>query len=182
MNIEEIVLGNKCKSCGACYSMCTANAIEMIYTDGFYRPKIKADECIQCGKCIKVCPAENEFEGRGLLGGYKKLILAHSTNSCIRHDATSGGVINTLVRFLLQEKIVDAVLMAGYDAESKIETSSQLITIERIQDLEKRTRDFSSRYVTVPVLAGLKKIPKNKKIAIVGTPCQIQAIKILGGG
>lgn len=41
---------------------------------------------------------------------------------------------------------------------------------------------YASRYVLTPVLTGLRNIPANiKKLAVVGTPCQIQALK-LGGG
>lgn len=179
MNIEKVVKDNKCRSCGYCFSVCPVNAIDMTYNEGFFRPEIKADQCIQCGKCVKTCPAENGFADAGLLGTYTELLLAHSTHHEVRHNATSGGVINSLVRFLLQREIVDGVLMARYDSKSRIETSPQLITLSKIHDLEEKTRDFSSRYVSTPVLTGLRSIPeKIKKIAVVGTACQIQALKL----
>ena len=182
MNIEKVVQDSKCRSCGSCFSVCPVKAIDMIYADGFFRPKVNASQCVQCGKCVKSCPVENEFTETGLLGPYKDLLLAHSTNYKVRHNATSGGVINSLIRFLLKEQIVDGVLMAGYDSTSEIETSPQLITLDKICNLEENTRDFSSRYVLTPVLTGLKSIHKEiKKLAVVGTPCQIQALK-LGGG
>lgn len=182
MNIEKVVQDSKCRSCGSCFSVCPVKAIDMIYADGFFRPKVNASQCVQCGKCVKSCPVENEFTETGLLGPYKDLLLAHSTNYKVRHNATSGGVINSLIRFLLKEQIVDGVLMAGYDSTSEIETSPQLITLDKICNLEENTRDFSSRYVLTPVLTGLRNIPeKVKKLAVVGTPCQIQAIKSGGG-
>ena len=142
MNIENTVRNHRCRSCGYCFSVCPVNAIDMIYNEGFLRPEIRKEQCIQCGKCVKNCPAENEFTEEGLLGIYTDLLLAHSTNCMVRHNATSGGVINSLVRFLLQKKMVDGVLMAGYDSKSKIETSSQLITLNEISILEEKTRDF----------------------------------------
>lgn len=181
MNIEKVVQASKCRSCGYCFSVCPANAIDMIYTQGFFRPVVNGSQCVQCGKCVKNCPAENVFTENGLLGSYKDLLLAHSTNREVRHNATSGGVINSLVRFLLKERIVDGVLMAGYDDNSVTETSSQLITLDEMDILEKKPRDFSSRYVLTPVLTGLRNIPERiKKLAVVGTACQIQALK-LGG-
>lgn len=182
MNIEKVVQASKCRSCGYCFSVCPVNAIDMIYTEGFFRPVANVSQCVQCGKCVKNCPAENVFAENGLLGSYMDLFLAHSSNRDVRHNATSGGVINSLVRFLLKERIVDGVLMAGYDGKSVNETSSQLITLDEMDILEKKTRDFSSRYVLTPVLTGLRNIPKKiKKLAVVGTACQIQALK-LGGG
>lgn len=181
MNIEKVVQASKCRSCGYCFSVCPANAIDMIYTQGFFRPVVNGSQCVQCGKCVKNCPAENVFTENGLLGSYKDLLLAHSTNREVRHNATSGGVINSLVRFLLKERIVDGVLMAGYDDNSVTKTSSQLITLDEMDILEKKPRDFSSRYVLTPVLTGLRNIPERiKKLAVVGTACQIQALK-LGG-
>ncbi len=182
MNIKKVVQDSKCRSCGYCFSVCPVNAIDMIYVDGFFKPEVNASQCIQCGKCVKSCPSEHVFAENGLLGSYMGLFLAYSTNREIRHNATSGGVINSLVRFLLKEQIIDGVLMAGYDIRSENETSSQLITLNEMNILEKKTRNFSSRYVLTPVLIGLRNIPKEiKKLAVVGTPCQIQALK-LGGG
>lgn len=182
MNIEKVVQASKCRSCGYCFSVCPVNAIDMIYTDGFFRPAVNVSQCVQCGKCVKNCPAENAFAENGLLGSYVDLLLAHSSNRDVRHNATSGGVINSLVRFLLKERIVDGILMAGYDDKSVNETNSQLITLDEMNILEKRTRDFSSRYVLTPVLTGMRNIPERiKKLAVVGTACQIQALK-LGGG
>lgn len=181
MNIEDVVRSRSCRSCGYCFSACPVNAINMTYVDGFLRPEVSANQCVQCGKCVKYCPAENEFAEAGLLGHYIKLQLAHSSNCKVRHNATSGGVINSLVRFLLKERIVDGVLMAGYDSRSVNETSSQLITLTETHSLEEKARDYASRYVLTPVLTGLRNIPaKIKKLAVVGTPCQIQALK-LGG-
>lgn len=182
MYIEKAIQDSKCRSCGYCFSVCPVNAIDMIYADGFFRPEVNASQCVQCGKCVKSCPAENEFTENRLLGSYIDLLLAHSTSCEIRHNATSGGVINSLVRFLLKEQIVDGVLMAGYNSKSVNETGSKLITLNEIHDLEEKTRDFSSRYVLTPVLTGLRNITERiKKLAVVGTACQIQALK-LGGG
>lgn len=185
MNIEKTVRDNKCRSCGYCSSVCPTTAIEMVYSNntGFFRPEIKYNQCMQCGKCIKCCPAESAFVANGLLGNYIELLLAHSTDSEVRHNATSGGVINSLVQFLLNKKFVDGVLMAGYDSKSRIETSPQWITLGEILSLKEKARDYSSRYILTPVLTGLCGIPdKFKRIAVVGTSCQIQALKFGGGG
>ena len=180
MNIEEIVRSRSCRSYGYCFSVCPVNAIDMIYADGFFRPKVNANQCVQCGKCVKGCPAENEFAEAGLLGHYIRLQLVHSSDCKVRHNATSGGVINSLMRFLLKERVVDGVLMAGYDSRSINETSPQLITLTETHSLEEQTRDYASRYVLTPVLTGLRNIPAEVKKLVVGTPCQIQTLE-LGG-
>ena len=84
------------------------------------------------------------------------------------------------MRFLLKERVVDGVLMAGYDSRSINETSPQLITLTETHSLEEQTRDYASRYVLTPVLTGLRNIPAEVKKLVVGTPCQIQTLE-LGG-
>ena len=43
----------KCTSCGACISICPAEAFEMV--KGTYKVEFYKDRCIACGLCIDVC-------------------------------------------------------------------------------------------------------------------------------
>ena len=184
MDIRTVVKDNKCVSCGNCYSVCSANAISMKYIEsiGFFRPILNQTSCVGCGNCYKYCPAINRHRSTSLIGNYKRIVLAHSVDYFVRHESTSGGVVNSLVRYLLSNNIVEGVIMTGYDSGSDIEASPCLITMRNVGDLIKNTRDYSSRYVLVPLLKSLKEVSLiNKRIAVVGTPCQIHAIK-LGGG
>lgn len=46
----------ECCGCGACFSVCAKNAIEMISDrEGFLYPQINAEKCVRCGACISVC-------------------------------------------------------------------------------------------------------------------------------
>lgn len=182
MNINKIVQTQKCISCGACESRCPAGAIKLEYYHkiGFYKPKIESNKCIKCGICLKVCPAENNAETNTLVGTYCNILLAHTTNYLVRHNATSGGVISALVKYLLDKDIVECVLMVGYSSQSPIEAEGIAITQKNAECLSNRTRDFSSRYVTVPLLKDIKMVAKQyKRIAVVGTPCQIRAVNLL---
>ena len=179
--IEYIVQDEKCMSCGACSGCCPKNAIQMIYidTEGLYRPRIQNKQCVKCGMCLKCCPATEYPKNESVMGEYTELLLAHSTNNSVRHWATSGGVINEIVRYLLDQEIVDRVLMAGYDKNSRIETSGFWIT--KYNDLAENPRNYASRYVIAPILEKLKDYSNKEKIAVVGTPCQIRAISNWGG-
>lgn len=179
-SIEYIVQSKKCMACGVCSASCPKNAILMEYIDedGLYMPVVQKKYCVQCGICLRLCPAINFHNDNSIMGEYSELLLAHSTNSTVRHWATSGGVINELVRYLLDQEIVDRVLMAGYDRASKIETSG--IWIKKNNDLKDCPRNYASRYVVVPLLEKLKEYDKKEKIAVVGTPCQIRALSNWG--
>jgi len=176
VTIENIVAEKKCMSCGACSGFCPKSAIRMSYIDeeGLFKPIIDHAHCVECGICLKCCPAIDHWKKDAIIGEYKELLLAHSTNGTVRHWSTSGGVINELVRFLLEKNIVDRVLMAGFDKNSKIETSGYWIT--KRNDLKNNPRNYASRYVVVPLLEKLQDYDEAEKIAVVGTPCQIRAI------
>lgn len=182
-NVASTINEKRCMSCGVCSSICPVDAISMIYQkhEGFYRPAIDETKCVSCGKCMKVCPAEHQ-ESSNLIGEYQELYLAHSTDANVRHWATSGGVINALVRYLLDKHFVQGVLMTGYSEESPIEAKPYILTRNSVSLLKQNPRDFASRYVTVPVLSKLKEMKHMKSVAVVGTPCQIIALKNLWGG
>ena len=56
----NIVRKEDCCGCGACFDICSKNAI-IWETDreGFSYPKVDTIKCIDCGICNKVCPIEN---------------------------------------------------------------------------------------------------------------------------
>ena len=180
-NIDSVIRENKCISCGVCQARCPLGAIKLRYSDleGKYVPAIFFDKCINCGICKKGCPAEKGRDCDTLIGDYNGLFLAHARNKQVRKNATSGGVVNSLVQYLLEQDIVECVVMAGYDADSEIETSPVEITKEQVSQLRVAVRDYASRYVLCPVLTNIKSIlEKYNKIGVVGTSCQIQALAL----
>jgi len=45
-----------CCGCGACYSICPVNAIDMKQDEeGFFYPIINKQMCICCHKCVNAC-------------------------------------------------------------------------------------------------------------------------------
>lgn len=176
--ILKINSKKQCLSCGLCYSVCPKDAIRLEYNkkQGLYLPTIMKN-CISCGMCLHYCPTVGTNESVDEIGIYKKIYLAHSINNTVRQGATSGGVINEVVRFLLEYNEIDACVLVCI-GENPIESKADIITRENSDDLEKKPRNYASRYTVVPVLSKLKECIKlYTNIAIVGTPCQIAAAK-----
>lgn len=181
MSISEIVKNSKCVSCGLCSSVCPVDAITLKYLPkkGVFEPEIDFKKCVNCEKCEKFCPTKAE-KSKSLLGPFISGCLAHAKDKKIRENSTSGGIINRLVEFLLAGEYVEAVIMVVHNTHSPIEASAQIITKQEVKELEKSPREFASRYIVVPVLENLTEtLAKYKKIAVVGTPCQIRAINNL---
>ena len=50
-----------CCGCTACFSICPAQAIEMLEDEeGFEYPVIQKERCINCRRCIQVCPIRKQ--------------------------------------------------------------------------------------------------------------------------
>ena len=162
-------------------AVCPKHVLKISYNNktGFFDIKEDKPSCIECGLCMTVCPAlKTEYSGSPI-GPYQDLCLTFSCNAHVRGNGTSGGVVNELCQLLLETKIVDSVLLVKNSPKNRVWTEP--IWIESAEYLKKTPRDFASRYISVPVCSLLQKREKNKKYAIVGTPCQIHsAKKILG--
>ena len=177
MNISSIVENNLCVSCGICAGVCPKKCISSTFEAGSYHPTIDEDSCVNCGLCRKVCPGkssdyttcavENIFFGKSLI-----CLAAQTKDKEILAQSTSGGVVTTLVRNLLRDKIYDAAFLVDtYNHDE--ETFTKLYTAES---------DFSntpkSRYVTVNHSRAVSYMIKNpdKRLILVGSACFIQGI------
>ena len=114
MSVINIVRKRKCMICGGCSGICPQNAIDFEYnkSNGFMQARIDFSKCVNCGLCEKVCPALHQSDS-SLLGDYKHIYLTHAAEYKIRFSSTSGGAINSIVNFLINNHIVEAVLMVS---------------------------------------------------------------------
>jgi len=179
--IDKIVKRGKCMRCGGCTAACPERILSAAYNSktGFFDIRMETDRCCECQKCLKVCPAGKEDYNKKYLGNYKRLCLTFSNEKMIRRDATSGGSINEICRFLLETNQVDYVLLVKNDWNEKILSKAEFV--DKAEILKNSPRQFASRYVSLPVCSSLKEADKSKRYAVVGTPCQIASAKrILG--
>lgn len=66
--IELYVEKENCCGCSACFSICPANAIQMMPDkEGFLYPVINDVKCIECRKCLSVCNFKNDQLEKGYL-------------------------------------------------------------------------------------------------------------------
>ena len=178
-NVGEIVENDLCCSCHACTSICPVSAINKIYCKGIYIPQVDNDLCIKCGKCLKVCPSYQV----DIVSTYKILDLqdivckqtyiAYTLQEEIRELSTSGGIITAMVRYLIQNQIYKKAYLLEYE---NFDGQAVLKSYSNYNDVIKTVK---SKYVPASVENVVNDI-KLKKISnsiIVGTPCQIFAIK-----
>jgi colanic acid/amylovoran biosynthesis protein len=177
---ETVEKPGNCIKCGMCSSVCKQKALKIVYDKdtGFYRNIFNRNRCNNCGVCLKVCPVCNNFNipATNLIGDYKKILIGHATNQTIRVNATSGGCVNALVRYLIYEDKADSVLMVMENHNKHTGTGYAIIDKSNINILTQNPRKFASRYVCYPILAALDRLNNNDRVALVGTPCQLLAL------
>ena len=92
----------RCCGCGACFSACPRQCIEMISDRmGFLYPHINRNNCVNCGVCEIVCPAlqkSKTIKEPEAWGGY-------SNNQNIRKASSSGGIFTLLAQGIIKQGI-----------------------------------------------------------------------------
>ncbi len=179
--LKDVILPGRCAGCGACVVVCPFNVLE--YSE---KPRL-IGECKNCGICVRVCPrydwslseVEKFVFGRERreneeFGIHRKILAAQSTNSKILEVCQDGGVATTLLLCALENGVIDAAIETGIDTEVPLKPKPKVA-----ENLDEIMSCAGTKYVYSPNLLALKEaVEKGKKsLAIVGTPCQIHAIR-----
>lgn len=183
---KEVIEQNLCNLCGACLAVCTANEINAIclekniprYVEDFK----DVQKCLECGICYFICgqipkldaEIEKLYSANPPIGSYKFLTCAKTTNSEIQKNAQDGGVVTSILKYLLEKNLIDGAVVNK--PIQNWESVPQIITSP-----EELIQSAGTRYSAIPSIQALgtykildKEIPR---FAFVGTPCQVQCIR-----
>ena len=179
INITKIVRSRLCNGCGTCYSICPQNAISIGEDKklGILFAEVNEADCANCGKCTLVCPSteiliNNNLSKNKLIGNYNRLLYGYSLDDDLRYRASSGGIISTLLKYLIEKDIIDGFVLVKPSEETPFLNEPFIST--NIEDIYKYA---GTRYFPIPVNKILKEINSREgKFAVIGTPCQIYGI------
>lgn len=167
----EIKDKSTCCGCGACYNICTSNAIAMQEdSEGFLYPVINPKYCIKCGLCIKICPVmnfKNNFQNTDL-----KVYGAKNKNIEEQKKSSSGGLFSLFANYILEKNGI----VFGSAFNDKWHVIHKFIDKkENLDDLRR------SKYVQSDIGIAYKQTKKfldeNRWVLFSGTPCQIAGLK-----
>jgi len=177
-----------CTLCGACEAACPVHAIKVEHGKP-YRLHDCSEHLDSCPICYDICPHTDAllFETlrfvadaphrRESLGYYRKVLLAHATNPTLREASKSGGVVNALLIFALDEKIIDSAIVseASSKVPIKVKPSISLVPDDMLSAVD--TKIIPS---AVAEAFGRAVFEHGKaRIAFVGVPCHILALRKL---
>jgi coenzyme F420 hydrogenase subunit beta len=158
----------------------------MIDNGEYYYPKINEQLCVSCGACAEVCPVYNYeltsflslTEPTAISKGKESGVRAYtgySLDNQIRFNASSGGLVTSLLILALEEKLVDGVLVT---AASPMNPLRPLPFIAKSK--EELLFAMGSKYCPVPLNEAVRTINNsNGRFAVVGLPCHINGLKKL---
>jgi coenzyme F420 hydrogenase subunit beta len=196
--IKEVHEKGICQECGGCTSFCSAVFESVI---GFDKPNsppnyINKDACLECGICYFLCPQThildddlnkdyNFTDFTSMPYGNAEKIYSCQTNDeeFLKHG-TDNGVVNTLLDFLLENKVIDGAIVSKAEgpfsresmfAEKKEDLIKASGTILNVSPQVDEIQRFSTYARSIPQINHYK----FKKIAIVGTPCQIYTVRCM---
>jgi coenzyme F420 hydrogenase subunit beta len=178
----DVVESGRCVGCGACVAVCPYDCLTLIQG----RPSL-VKECKSCGICAQACPSynfsqvqmENFVFGRNRkpeepFGLYRRLVVAQATDEKILKVSQDGGVATALLSYALKNEQVDSAIVTGASKEKPFYPIPKLAsTFTEILETA------GTKYTCSPNIPLLIEACKQKKtkVAFVGTPCQVQAIR-----
>lgn len=168
MNVSEIVNSNDCRGCGVCSIMCPTKAIEIKLSErGFYYAYVDKEKCVDCSRCMDVCSVCDRDLGEKRV---KNVYYAYDKNEARRIWSSSGGIVGALADAAIAGGYV--VIGAAYDYETN---RVKHIVVDSTEDYYKKIS--GSKYIPSYTADGFRVIKDYDKVMVIGTPCQIQALK-----
>ncbi|MFX1454222.1 MAG: Coenzyme F420 hydrogenase/dehydrogenase, beta subunit C-terminal domain [Promethearchaeota archaeon] len=178
---DHVINNQNCVLCGTCTTICPRIGM----TD---KEPTLLEYDPECSTCYRYCPQtyfpEEMFEEELFpkksnksypLGNYQKLVVAKSNNKDIAQKAQNGGVVSSLLIHALDSGLIDGVLLTNKDEKWR----PKPVIARTVDDILSCT---GSKYTVSPTLSIYKDAInefKLEKIAFVGMPCQIQAVRKL---
>ena len=172
---SRIIQTDICSVCGLCISSCPLYYIQMV-DDKPKRPKKKA-ACKNCNVCFDSCyktSAETTGQGHDMvhgIGHYRRLVAAKWNKSGSFQD---GGIVTALLKCAHDMELIDGALLSSGEGWKPVPTVATCA--------EDFITSAGTRYGVSPILMNLRPaIVEHEldKLAVVGTPCHIQAVRHL---
>jgi coenzyme F420 hydrogenase subunit beta len=196
--IEEVHNRGICQECGGCVSFCSSAEYDVIgFKDPYTPPEYKhKDKCLECGICYYICPQTHILDSElnktykfsnftsMPIGYYEGIHSCQATDKDFLDYGTDGGVVNSIINYLIEKKLIDGAVVSQTDApfsreatfaDSKYDllkaSGAKLDISPQLDEIQK----FSTYTQSIPKLNHYK----FKKLAVVGTPCQIYTIRCM---
>ncbi|HME56216.1 MAG TPA: Coenzyme F420 hydrogenase/dehydrogenase, beta subunit C-terminal domain [Candidatus Lokiarchaeia archaeon] len=187
-----------CQECGGCVSFCSSATYNVIgFTEPYSPPVyINKDQCLECGICYYICPQTHvldeelnktfNFEGYDSMpmGFVRDIYSCQSTDDEFLEHGTDGGVVNSIINYMLEKKICDGAIVSSAERPFSrtalfSKTKDDLLKASGIRLDQSPQLDEVQKFSTYTHTIREMNHFKFNKLAIVGTSCQIDTIRCM---
>ena len=185
IDLNKIINNNLCIGCGLCSLDANTKGMFFNKRNDCYTPKIHNKKCIEG---LQICPgkgydivkmADQLFRDGSTkydieLGFYHSYSAIHSKDEKILENASSGGIITSILLYLIRNNIVDKVSITQFTCNEEGVRTRSFLTKEEKEIIKGQ----GSKYCPVNFESLLQELHTyNGKVAIVATPCVIAGIR-----
>jgi len=187
---SEVIEKGLCTYCGACVASCPLQHLKWI-EERPKRPEKKA-ACEDCETCYHAC-YQTEFERGAIeqeifgrcrkededIGIYRRVIAAKSFDERILEKAQDGGVVTTILVYMLEEKLIDGAILTEREEKGD---GSWMPFPKVAKSKEEIIAAAGTKYGISPILLKVRTAVIDDvldNICIVGLPCHVQAMRHL---
>ncbi len=144
-------------------------------------------EDTKCGFCTKSCPRMIEdyrpiytevfgdAERDPALGVFLQAYALRNADEGVRKRAQDGGAVTGMLLHLLETDQIDGAVVSGVDPDNPWYPMPQVATTSK--EIIAASKSRYTRSANLVALAEAIKVRKLKQLAVVGTPCHIQAVQ-----
>ena len=186
---KKIIDSGFCTACGACEVACPVGALQ-IEDDKVKRLHDCAQDLDLCPICYAVCPHSESLLLRSLqsvsdapikneaIGYYRKMVLAQAADPKLREQSKGAGVVTALLTYGVENKIFDSAIVSQAELGDQTKTKPMVAVVPDDILSAVGTKFFPSAVAKAygTAVTGYGK----KKIAFVGVPCHVLALRKLG--
>lgn len=184
----KIIEPGFCTLCGACVAACPVGALKIEKNELCYLHDCSEDMRF-CPICYDVCPYTETLllETLGFvtdapnlrenLGHYRKILLAQAVDEKLRELSHGGGVVTALLRYAIDKGIIDSAVGSETTLEAPNEHKHSISLIPDDVFVAVNGK-FLPSAVAVAFGKAVHEYGKTK-IAFVGTPCSVLALRKL---
>ncbi|MEM0050046.1 MAG: Coenzyme F420 hydrogenase/dehydrogenase, beta subunit C-terminal domain [Candidatus Bathyarchaeia archaeon] len=188
-DLEKMIINNGfCTLCGACEAACPIHAIR-VESDKPRRLYNCAEYLDSCPICYNICPHTEALiheaasflldtpYRRESIGGYRRIVLARSSNPTLRKATKGGGVVSALLNFAMDRGIIDSAVIseATLSTPIKVKPAIRLVPDDVLSAVEIKVVPSA-----VAEAYGRAVFEYGKShVAFVGTPCHVLALREL---
>jgi coenzyme F420 hydrogenase subunit beta len=185
---KRIINSGFCTQCGACEAACPVSALHINGEKAHHIYDCSKDMDL-CPICYEICPHSEALLLRSLsfvadapvkseaLGYYRKIVLVQAVDPKIRELSRGGGVVSSLLKFGIENKVFDSAIVSQVEPENPAKPKASIATVpdDILSAIGSKFFPSSVAKAYGSAVYGYG----HSNIAFVGVPCHVLALRKL---